>query len=438
MRSIALLAAVAALALTGCGPIITDLTAEQAKVGGPVRIVTTMCLAEDPANGCAPKGPEGDGPVQALAGYLVPEGATAIDVRIAGPVTAPLVPSSSYRAALEAKDPAPAGAKWLGFRTDLVPDVDLTPNAPMKVTARFRAEDGATSFPFDVRMAGRLVGTAEAAKDPFDCAKPPQCVPAVPGAGIITDGRLFLRDAELLAGAPATATAGGRASQPFTLRYTGDLATAGMKLSATTAIPGATATPDPQELDVPIESPGDRPVTVAVDVPRDTPPGDYDVTLKLELPDGPAREASAKIAVAAAPSAPPERPAEPAGPVEPAGSPPPAGPPATIAVPPKPRLGRLALRSRSIRVILRDGLRLRQDVTAAGTLRWSLAKRFALARPVVRKLAAPGPASARIRLSRRGRKALRGRRHATIVLRTTLVDALGRTVTRRARVRLKR
>jgi hypothetical protein len=98
-------------------------------------------------------------------------------------------------------------------------------------------------------------------------------------------------------GGEARVAPGATATVPFTLRYAGD-AGPSFALSATTGVPGATATPSPTTLTP--SGAGFQDATVAVTVPAGTPPGAYAVTLTATVA-GQTRTARGTVTVTGVP-----------------------------------------------------------------------------------------------------------------------------------------
>jgi hypothetical protein len=99
-------------------------------------------------------------------------------------------------------------------------------------------------------------------------------------------------------GATASVAPGQTATVPFTLRYVGDAGPT-FALTATTAVPGASATPAPTSL-TPAAA-GFQDASVAVAVPAGTAPGPYTVTLSATVA-GQTRTAQGTIDVTAPPA----------------------------------------------------------------------------------------------------------------------------------------
>jgi hypothetical protein len=108
------------------------------------------------------------------------------------------------------------------------------------------------------------------------------------------DASLALKDLRG-SGGEATAAPGATVRVPFTLRYAGEAGPT-FALSAATAVPGATATPDPATLTP--SAPGFHDAGVTVGVPAGTAPGTYAVTLTAKV-GGQVRTAGGTVTVTA-------------------------------------------------------------------------------------------------------------------------------------------
>jgi hypothetical protein len=108
------------------------------------------------------------------------------------------------------------------------------------------------------------------------------------------DSSLALKDLRG-SGNEVTVAPGASVRVPFTLRYAGEAGPT-FELSATTAVPGATATPDPAALTPSAAGFQDAGVTIAV--PAGTAPGAYAVTLTAKV-GGQARSAQGVVNVSA-------------------------------------------------------------------------------------------------------------------------------------------
>jgi hypothetical protein len=189
-------------------------------------------------------------------------------------------------------------------------------------------------------------------------------------------------------------------------------------------------------------------VPVDVDVPADTPPGDYEVTLRVGDVVSKVREVTSTLTVR-------QKPAAPAPPQQQQTQQP--APPTVVAPRPVVRsqgltvaqlraaLRRLRFSSTRRSAVLRNGLSFVQEFPAAGQATWSLTRgavaTAAQSRPLARlsrRITRAGRQSVRLRLTKAGKRALRrSRRRVSLRLTTTFVDAQRRRVVVPVTVRLR-
>lgn len=111
-----------------------------------------------------------------------------------------------------------------------------------------------------------------------------------------SNSTLTVRDAGVIAGPAASTVSGSTASVPFTFDYSGAATGEAFALSATTSVPGASASPATTTIAGSEGSTGD---VVSVAVPASAAPGSYQVTLTAKLPDGESRSAVDTLQVTA-------------------------------------------------------------------------------------------------------------------------------------------
>jgi hypothetical protein len=144
-------------------------------------------------------------------------------------------------------------------------------------------------FPYQ-QLLGIELGGGDLGLDPSGLPLIPTTLCGRASAG----GELALKDLRG-SGGEVSAAPGTTARVPFTLRYAGDAGPT-FALSATTALPGATATPAPTTLTP--SAPGFQDAAVAVGVPAGTAPGAYAVTLTATVA-GQTRTAQGTLTVVA-------------------------------------------------------------------------------------------------------------------------------------------
>jgi hypothetical protein len=450
-----LVATCAAGALTGCIVFVKfTLFAVQLNTIGNVELSSDMCGSDKDAShhpGCQDPDVEGgdsDGNLdtdandsshlQILIGYRVPTGSTgpASFTTDFGPTTVTFTRNDSYASELERLSPAPAGQHWIGYMSDpqtydtdpddhaahrisVSPEFTLPRNAdgsPFQGPFRwqqvigFRGSSDDPSTTRDVNCGDTLV---DLGTDATVCADHPAL------ADIPQSKELATSDFGIVGGPSVGATRGATTSVPFTGTYVGPSAPeANFSLTASTTVPGGTATPSQPTLLPPSDS--STPINVNVGVPAGTPPGNYQVTLTASLANGETRTNSRVLTVTAAATRDTTRPG------------------VRVSI----------IRGQSVASILRNALRLRERLTEPGsTVNELIVDSGFLARPVriARKTTRYPRASTktiRLRLnrrarSRRGRAALLRPRRVTFTLRTTARDRAGnrRRATKRFRLR---
>jgi hypothetical protein len=223
------------------------------------------------------------------------------------------------------------------------------------------------------------------------------------------------RDLGILSGPAAGSSQGNTAAVPFTAKYAGaSSADANFTLSASTTVPGASATPSQPSLLPPADS--STPVNVAVNVPKATPPGTYRVTLTAGLANGQTRSNTRELVVSDK-----------------------TAPAAKFSV----------VSGQSVRSVLKHGLLLRVRLSEPGKVtdelfvsRGFLARSVRVARKTT-PFARAGRKTVRLKLIRKARKRssaarLLSPRKVTFSLRAVAKDKAGNHKTTRKRIRLKR
>jgi len=325
-------ALLAALALTGCVKIESESGTQRDAIGNVVDVVVGMCISD-----AAPPCPAGDtnsntsgtDPSQLLIAFRIPDAVRApatISAEYRAPQTGSttLVTSPSLTSELQAKAPPPAGEKWAGYISPSITTADQHQSARFDVRAAFDitppADGPSLPSPFRFHtVAGRRAPTPDSS-DPVVCAADvtavgadahdTRCVDSPKGTEDQAIGgatEVPLADLVLFQPAGTSVQPGQSVSLPFVLHGTRLDGSAPFDLTATTDIPGGTATPAAASA-----SPGaaDLESPVALTVPASTPPGLYIVTLSARRGDQ-TRSAAATINVAAPPAPPP--PSQPVG-----------------------------------------------------------------------------------------------------------------------------
>lgn len=287
-------AAVAALAVAGCGTDVRSQTAEQAGAVGDVVVTTKVCQTEIPV-GCRAPSSVSVGK-QLLIGFRVPEGVAApatLTARIPqgyGSATVTLRRDQGYGAWIERQPSGIDGATVAyGYVSEVLP---MVATDDIAVTAKLNA--GTTErFEYQTVVGYRTGAHAGGPGRPVDCTGELQAADAKTGerftdcfsGGTSVGGAdaIVLRGLDV-AGAPAAVKAepGEAASVPFKLQMSGKELDRTVALSASTTLPGATARVDGAGLPF---TPGDRTRDVIVAVPADAEPGDYQVRLDARVGD---------------------------------------------------------------------------------------------------------------------------------------------------------
>ena len=275
-----LLAALAVLVASGCGPAIQRYQSAQGAPGETVTVSARFC--EDSGQYCStlPLGTHG---YQLLAAFAVPRDAHVERVVTTGTFDLTLVESESFRRSLEQTQPLADGRRWVAYRSDELPAAAAGADPVWTVAAEIdppgRSGTPTGTLPVRLMLGYRHLGGGLPADAPIDCA-----VITCDGIGRELDGNraaldvpFQIRDVGLAAGERASVDRGAPGQVPFTVRYGGGTHSGDMPWSASTTIPGATATVDP----VKFTSTRASSVPVTVSVPETTAPGDYEVTLNV-------------------------------------------------------------------------------------------------------------------------------------------------------------
>lgn len=294
-RRMALLAAagLAGVAVTAGGCVqVTGVKLAQQDLLGQGSIEVKACVSKQNSIGCPSGGNSGLFPTtvagaqfQALVGIEVPD-------EIVLPQTVPepahvlgwwggtYTQSPEYTAELTRLHPSDPGRHWTGYISD--PQADFTPggNARAFTPFAFRGAADGTPMPasFIVRtvIGAREVVTGMPGVGDFPAGRPVACEPA---QLTVCDDQLstavsspVLHDLAIPRPAPVTAARGTTAVVPVTLNFSGQAAPEyAFALTATTTLPGTSATVNVPTLSPPTDSTTN--VSVSVPVPADAAPG---------------------------------------------------------------------------------------------------------------------------------------------------------------------
>jgi Ca2+-binding RTX toxin-like protein len=327
-----LLAFAAALAATaamsGCLLIQSQSSAQLDGIGD-VQITTTVCSSDTDSNatparpacqGASTGGNSGNDTnnqsTQFLIAYRIPVDATAPDsfttIDPGGGSAFTFDKSPSYTSQLTTAFAPGAARKWVGYISSTQNYVEVGGSQEYFVVApRFglpQSSDGsAFDGPFNyrsvvgervvdgTRLAGRPVACGSSVTA-FDTGEGIICADSPSSATISTDTSQPTQDLGIL-DAPGTESvnAGNVLRVKFGVDYAGDGNPAPtFDLSASTDIPGGTVEPS-----TPVLTPDDgiTRLRAITQVPVDTPPGHYDVTLTATLPGGEVRSSTHDVLV---------------------------------------------------------------------------------------------------------------------------------------------
>src|SRR4051794_16225282 len=255
-----------ALALSGCVKI-EGQAEQQLDTIGNVEVTTTVCVSNDnnaPGQTCKASGTNTNveavsgGGGQLLVAYRIPNegGAPAtISAAYLGPASGSttLDQSPTYTSEMQARAPAVAGERWVGYISPLIPASEQVPNARARIVAELglgRATDGS---PFTGPVRYRVVAGIRGATTPVEAARAVVCGDDVTTSAnaqdavfcvdspkgnestVAADDRsIVTRDLGVLDGPAVTTTPGTAVSLPFTIRSVGLNGTPVFNLSAGT------------------------------------------------------------------------------------------------------------------------------------------------------------------------------------------------------------
>ena len=308
-----LITTVGALALlaTGCISIKSGQTVVTQRAPGVVTLGATFCVSDydqssyttchpgniqeldSRASGSNTDGDQYSSPpaVQLLVAFRVPNGAIAPQSFQNDTQSTTFNFSQSYTDELTKIYTAVPGQRWVGYISgfkDSLDPINKTADQTFGEHAEFgipsAADGGPAAGPFKYRITGGLRGPLN---EPSDSSLPVVCggftfcadSPANTPPNFPADLSKAVSDFGVLAGSRGTAGQGGMATVNFPIKYAdgGGLGARDLALSASTTLPGGTATPGAEVLRVTPGSTSSMNVTVAV--PAAAPLGDYSVTL---------------------------------------------------------------------------------------------------------------------------------------------------------------
>ena len=320
------------LLLSGCVPGIlpgpTTTTAAQPNVIGPIDVTGSVCTGDFFPAGCGQL--DNGTPVtwngQWLLSFRVPEAATgpaSIVSSDTGPgatpsgVTLTFTRNELLEQGLEAFQPTTASTKWVAYSTGFT----SASNNEFSYTARFTLPAGQT-FTYVVSPGFRQT-TVDHVGDPFLCATQ-GCIQPFP----LTDSTLSTRElAVTLATTEQTIEQGSAGDNSALFAFDGAADPAAkFDLSVDSALPAGTFALGTTSLEPATDA--DTTVPITINVPADTPAGDYPYTVRAAVNGSPSevRQASGVLHVTEKPK-PPEQPQQPTTPQQPQQPVTPAGAP---------------------------------------------------------------------------------------------------------------
>jgi hypothetical protein len=197
--------------------------------------------------------------------------------------------SQSYTAELQRLFAAPADQQWVGYISGVKEYKHaVAANRVGELSVEFSLPKSADGTPRPTFRWRQVVGFRQGgnADAPVVCGNDPvgkYCVDSPPHDQISADVTTNVTDFGVVPGAGATVYAGTTARVPFQLSYS-DKAALGRKtfaLTATAALPNASALAAPSTIDAPPNT--SSPADVLVRVPPGTPGGRYTVTLSAAI-----------------------------------------------------------------------------------------------------------------------------------------------------------
>src|SRR4051794_5118985 len=315
---VVLLGALALLA-TGCISIKSGQTLVTQRAPGVATLRATFCISDydqdhyitcnagdveevdSRTGGANTDGDDFSSPLsfQMLVAFRVPDGVTAPQSFPSDARDTTFTFSQSYTDGMTAAYAPVAGEHWVGyisgFKNNLNPASDPD-DREFGVQAEFglpsAADGGPFAGPLKYRIAAglRALNSSTESGDPVVCPDPahpticadtPANTPAATGTPAVFPANLEkpVSDFGVLAGNRATAGQGGTATVSFPVKYAdgGGLGAKNLSLTASTTLPGGSATPGATSMQV--QPGGTHTMNVNVAVPAAAALGDYRVTL---------------------------------------------------------------------------------------------------------------------------------------------------------------
>jgi len=296
-----------AAALSGC-VVIASQSSQQLDTIGAVKLTTTACFSQQPD--CTEMGNSNtpsNVPFQGLVGYRLPTDVSTPQM-ISSSAGQPLsfTRDPSYADELQRLAPAGRNQKWVGYRSAATAANPLNPS--FTVSPTFSLKQGQDGTPFQGPFAYRVVvgarGVPGNTNQPVACGSSlfgssdtrTVCVdspaPSELGVNLIQP----TQDIGIVSDATARkADRGDTTPLSFKLLYAGKAGSPPLvSLRASTNIPDGGAKSVPANLTPPG---GSSKARVLLQIPRDTPPGSYDVTLVATTAGGQVRSRTHELQV---------------------------------------------------------------------------------------------------------------------------------------------
>ncbi|MEK6251302.1 MAG: WxL domain-containing protein [Actinomycetota bacterium] len=259
------------------------------------------------------------GTLQLMIAYRIPTTATAPDTITAtepsGGSAITFTKNTSYSSQLESLSAAGSGKQWVGYLSTAQSYTESSANQYFTVAPQFTLQQGADGSPFQGPFNYRVVVGFRRVNATYTASRTVNCGGNLyalyddgPGAGICVDDpssstvasdlSQATRDLGVMPGSSTSVHAGATATVPFTLKYAGTTCFCLWTVSASTNIPGATATPAVTSITPTTDT--TNPDNVTVNVPANTAPGPYTVTETADFTGTPTRTGTATLVVGAA------------------------------------------------------------------------------------------------------------------------------------------
>ncbi|MFN8123683.1 MAG: hypothetical protein U0237_14780 [Thermoleophilia bacterium] len=295
------------------------LAIQQKGLLGPGVMVVSSCVSQKNSQACPSGGRSGIFPtptpgtgVQALVGFRTTTAYVFPDT-VADPASPVFFDwfggnwkrSPTYEAALTELYPPPPGQRWTGYISE--PREAFTPGATYVDFVEFLRPPAADGTPSPSGVDAVLVQGVRSVTADHPADRPVECSIA---SVTVCDEQFTtysfakrLHDLSILRPPAVTAARGTTAVIPITAKFAGEADPKyNFALTATTTLPGTSATPNVPTLAPPADS--TTSVSVSVPVPADAVPGTYGVTVTATLSTGETRSATGTLVVPAPPGTP--------------------------------------------------------------------------------------------------------------------------------------